>query len=125
MRDELMEDLQEFETNQMNLEEYMSNEMMNNGLMNQSMEMMSNQSYGLHNISHHNSVKESKKDLIQDGDKNEELEELRNEIKKYKEDFQIEEQKNIQNCSKIQVLELDKKHLKEKIEQNQLYECNC
>ena len=53
-----MEDLEEFETNQMDLNDYMSNGIINEeDIIDDPNEIFSQQSYGLENMSNYNSIK--------------------------------------------------------------------
>ena len=54
MRDELREDLKEFESNNIDLEEYISNGIINEeDSIHDSLEMLSEQSFGLDNVSNY------------------------------------------------------------------------
>ena len=53
-------------------------------------------------------------------EENLEMEALKNQLKRCEDELKIEEQKNMQNASKIELLNLEIKHLKENLEQTQV-----
>ena len=122
MRQELMDDLKEFEENQAELEEYMSNGIIaEENTIQDSVEMMSVYSYGLENDSELNTSQNSKiTNKIKKDKENTEIEKLMDENKQIKEELQIEKQKSKTVSSQNELLQLEIKHLNEKSDQEKV-----
>lgn len=122
MRQELMDDLKEFEENQAELEEYMSNGIIaEENTIQDSVEMMSVYSYGLENDSELNTSQNSKiTNKIKKDKENTEIEKLMDENKQINEELQIEKQKSKTVSSQNELLQLEIKHLNEKSDQEKV-----
>lgn len=122
MRQELMDDLKEFEENQAELEEYMSNGIIaEENTIQDSVEMMSVYSYGLENDSELNTSQNSKiTNKIKKDKENTEIEKLMDKNKQINEELQIEKQKSKTVSSQNEILQLEIKHLNEKSDQEKV-----